>query len=438
MKKIFLLMLVALMGCGGESKVKAGPFEVIDPVISVEPTNNPCIWWRQPNQNYNGVPKYSGSFCTYTHKHIPLAVHGNGSLFYTTTTLVYHGTNTPANGDVGADTDFLVYAHKDNENQLVHKIEHWTDPHTNAAIQLDNSGYVNVHVASRGLSFKFQSGKHLKSQAPYQLDFECLSGCNDVNFEAYPQAFDTSFGYYLGYTHYVKDPTIHPTRNIREIWYKLNGVRTRIAKGAHYQNTYYHNGWVYVAFNWLKNGSPEERYNLYVIKTSDGINWKNVNNQTVTLPLEQDDATAKVYQTEPNLVYLKDITYHIGPHVLFTESSNEDPTQGQRTLKSWWSLSETPPIKVTETNHNYSAGAYVKYDNNLWVLANPDSGVHYLGGDINLYKMYSTAFSLKDTFSGANYSYIRKVYGIDGLAVAGEGESDVYNVSQHVKIKVQQ
>ena len=429
MKYLLLFALSFLVACGGSSgaeikkdTVKARKVENV--TVTATPTNNNCTWWTIPNQNFNGVPKYAGSLCTYTHKHIPLAVWGDGDIFYTTT-------------DNTLDNNFYVYAHKGDEKVLVHQIDNWSDPHTNASIQIDNDGYVNVHVASRGLDFKFQSGKILKSQTPYSLDFECIDGCDNVNFEAYPQVFDTDFGYYVGYTHYVKDPEIHPSRNIREIWYRIGNTRTRLAKGSHYQNTHYHNGVVYVTFNYLKNGSTEDRHNLYGLKTRDGVNWTTFKNRPVTLPVEQDSEDVLLYKTESegNNVYLKDITYDGGVRVLFTEATTNDPTQGVRELKEWRWEDEGEIITVTKTNHNYSSGAYVHTSDGLYILTNGDSGAPYLGGAIEAYKVFDTSYRLKAGLTGGNYSYIRKVYGAEGLAVSGEGVGDAFISSEHVIIE---
>lgn len=420
MRTIFLCFLFLIISCGSDKKEQVEVEHIHK--ISVTPTDNVCSWYILPFQYYNGVPKYSGTFCTYTHKHIPLAVQGKNSLFYTTT-------------DNLTDDNFYVYAHKDDEKVLVHTIENWSDPHTNASIQIDNNGFVNVHVAARGTTNRFQSGKHLKSKTPYSLDFECLSGCLDVNFEAYPQAFDTKFGYYLGYTHYVKDKEIHNKSDVRELWYKIDNQRVRIAKGAHYQITYYQDGWVYVAYNWLEDASPEKRYNLYMIKTNNGVNWYTIENKPVTLPLEQDDDVAKIYDSKPNLVYLKDITAFNGVNVLFVESNSQDPTQGERHLKSINNKKQITTI--TDTNHNYSAAAYINHNDNLLVLANGNNNVPYVGGDINLYEYKTGEYVYKTKLSGANYSYIRKVFNTDSKAVAGEGYSDAFNGSSHVVVEIE-
>lgn len=427
MTRLYLLMLILILtACGsGEDKEVIKPEPQPKPLItslSSEDTGNSCTWWQIP-QNYGGITKYGGPLCTYTHKHVPLAVSNGSDLFFTTT-------------DNTQDDNFYVYAHKNGEKVLVHQIDGWEDPHTNASIQLDTNGHVMVHVASRGLDFKFQSGKILKSKTPHELDFECIDGCDSVNFEAYPQVYQTDFGYYVGYTHYVKDPDIHASRNVREIWYRLNGARTRIAKGAHYQNTFYYDGNVYTFFNYLKNASADSRYNLFALKTSDGVNWTNLNGDPITLPVEQNDESILVYETESKntYVYLKDTFYdENGVRFLFTESDSSDPTTGTRTLKEY---RNNEVHVVSETNHNYSSGAYVRLNDKTYIIANTNDGSQYLGGMATI--LNGEDYSVIDVLTDNSYSYIRRIHGIDGLAVAGKGESSTFINSQHALIKVEQ
>ena len=89
--------------------------------------------------------------------------------------------------------------------------------------------------------------------------------------------------------------------------------------------------------------------------------------------------------------------------------------------------------------NKFLSGVYPanEFDNNTYILANGPSGVPYVGGEVRVYKVFSATYGLEATLSGGNYSYIRKVYGVDGLAVAGEGVSDVYISSEHVTLKIE-
>ena len=189
--KYLILAVMLLTACNSE--VKEVVKVEVKPAAQVIATAIPRVgiftdwtgfystWWAIP-QLFNGVPKYSGAFGTYTNKHIPMAVWANGNLFHVRT-------------DNTEDGNFRVYAMINNYAEVVvHTIENWNDPHTNASINVLPSGHVQVHIASRGLAHKFQSGKIYKSKTPYSLDFECIDGCSNVNYEAYPQVHNTPWG----------------------------------------------------------------------------------------------------------------------------------------------------------------------------------------------------------------------------------------------------
>jgi hypothetical protein len=189
--------------------------------------------------------------------------------------------------------------------------------------------------------------------------------------------------------------------------------------------------------NWLKSANPEERRNIYLLKTKDGVNWTNIDNEPLTLPLSPNDSRALVYESDSrgNNIYLKDITYRLGVRILFTEATTNDPTQGSRTVKEYWE-DEKQIFEVGDTNHNYSSAAYVEYRGNLYIAFNPYDAHPYMGGSVNFNKVYLGGNSFKTSIDDGNYSYVRKVYGVDGKLVAGKGESDMHVNSEHVLIQV--
>jgi len=400
MKYLCFIIALLLLSCGGEKAVTKT--SIIEKIVEVESTElnlsteyvAPSSYWCIPQ--YYGenkdVPKYCASG-TYTNKHIPLAFKANDDIYHVYTVIEYG--------------DFYVYAIKNNaERVLVHYLENWTDPHTNAVIHVLDSGIVHVHIASRGLSHKFQSGKILVSKTPYELDFECIDGCDNVNIEAYPQVWETSWGEHVGYTSYLKDPDIHATINIRTLWYRVGEDVKQLVEGGHYSVSYYDGETLYLAYNQLVDGKPDNRINLYVIKTNDGINWTNLSGKALTLPLSPHNDDALVYESS-GYVYLKDITVgDFGLKILFTESTDYDPTKGIRIVKEW---TPTGMTSITETNHNYNAGAYVGGN----ILITQDGIKGWTGGDIVLYRNYVEI--ARDNSSNCNY--IRKVINSNDKAV---------------------
>ena len=181
----YLLILLFLTGCNNESvDLNNTGTEAIGKQLelSLEYIDQSTYWCLPQYFGENkDIPKYC-SYGTYTHKHIPLAFKANNEIYHVYT-------------DNTKDDNFYVYAAKGNtERVLVHTIENWEDPHTNAIIHVLDSGIVHVHVSARGIKERntYQSGKILTSKTPYELDFECID-C-DVNHkslkEQYPEISD--------------------------------------------------------------------------------------------------------------------------------------------------------------------------------------------------------------------------------------------------------
>lgn len=425
MKYLIVVLTLLLSACGSE-QAEANNIVVKDayspPKMSAVWTGNYSSWWEIP-QYYNGTPKYSGAFGTYTHKHIPVAVQTGGSLFSVRT-------------DNTQDNNFYVYVTKDSQEVLVHTINNWDDPHTNAVINTLPYGYIQVRIASRGLAHKFQSGKVLQSKTPYVLDFECVEGCSEsnINYEAYPQIHNTLWKNHLIYTHYETDAG--DSRSHRRTWSKVNGKRVKLSNLSHYNVSYfdYHSEKLCVASNTLINSSPDNRVNLSVICTHDSFNAWTLHDNSYLDMSNKDESNRIVYNTESKgtFVYLKDIIATAGTfRVLFTESTSSDPTKGTRHLKEW--VQGVGVSTITEVGHNYSAGAYLKKNGNLYIVAGKSNSTGYLSGDLEL---YDDSYSLIDTLQG-DFSYVRRVVGTDGKAVMSSGASDYATRGKHYILTLQ-
>lgn len=423
MKYLILILTLFLSACGSEQATannEAAQGFHSPPEMLATWTGDYSSWWKRP-QYYSGIPKYSGAFGTYTHKHIPVAVSRNGSTFSVRT-------------DNTEDDNFYIYAMKDGVSVKVYTIYNWDDPHTNAAINVDGEGYVWIHVASRGLAHKFQGGRILKSQTPYELDFECVDGCSDsnVNYEAYPQIHNTDIGMNLIYTHYETD--IGSNESHRRTWSRFNGERTKLSRLAHYNVSAYdseNTKLLCVASNTLLNSSPDARVNLSVICTRYGnYNWTTESGSLINLD-SLDESNRIVYETQSKgtYIYLKDIIFVNGKlRVLFTESTTDNPSEGTRYLKEW--VKDVGVSTITEVGHNYSAGAYLKKNGNLYIVAGKSTSTGYLSGDLEL---YGDSYSLIDTLQG-DFSYVRRVVGTDGKAVMSSGTSDYATRGKHYEL----
>lgn len=423
-KTLIAIMVFLLSACGGsevsQKKIESLPLQ--PPSMVAEWPGWFSSWWEIP-QYYNGVPKYSGAFGTYTHKHVPVATWANGHLYHVRTD----------NGE--GDGNFNVYAMKDTtESVLVHTIENWNDPHTQAAIKVLPDGHVMVHIASRGLAHKFQSGKIYKSRTPYELDFECIDGCVKDNIEAYPQLHNTARGYQVLYTEYVRLPGY--SLDQRQLRSRIGSATQDLTNSAHYAISHYANGELCVARNHLINGSPEYRINLYFTCTSDGTAWESYNGDPIQTPWPNDNSN-RIYLSgdDPELVFLKDIYFFGGEwHVLFTVSTSADPTKGDRYLMHWRESNGSYP--VTTVGHNYSAGSFIEHNSKLYIIAGKSSVPGYLSGHLELYDAYTNV--LFDTLQdGQEYSYVRRVDGANSLAVMSMGASDIEVRAEHYILKIE-
>ena len=386
------MLIVSLAGCSEVSTAGGKPV-AIEPAVKVNISReyiDRSTYWCLP-QYFGRVPKYC-AYGTYTHKHIPLAFKANGEIFHVYT-------------DNTKDENFYVYAAKGNsEKVLVHTIEDWEDPHTNAVIHVLDSGIVHVHVSARGIDGGFQSGKILASKTPYELDFVCIDGCDNDNFEGYPQVWSTSWGEHVTYSLNMFDYELHPKQWMRSPHYRVGDKRQQLVRGGHYFISFYDGETMYVVYNLLVDGHPDNRVNLYLMKTSNGIDWVTYDGKPLSLPLEPDSKETLIYKSE-GYTYLKDLDVDDGLKILFTESSDFDPTIGSMFTKEW---SNSELKTISQVNHNYNAGAYIG-DN----IVLTQDGSDWIGGDIVVYNDYKEV--ARDTSD--NCAYVRKVINSGNMGV---------------------
>ena len=88
--------------------------------------------------------------------------------------------------------------------------------------------------------------------------------------------------------------------------------------------------------------------------------------------------------------------------------------------------------KITQVGHNYSAGAYLKKDGQLYIVAGKSNSTGYLSGSLEL---YDTDYTLVDTLQG-DYSYVRRVRGANGKAVMSQGASDIEVRGKHYTLEL--
>tara|TARA_R100001594_G_scaffold1048_2_gene4353 strand:+ start:8259 stop:9560 length:1302 start_codon:yes stop_codon:yes gene_type:complete len=433
MKKSLILVvtsLALLVGCGKADKPKPPP--VVETPKQIVTTNTG--WestWQELSQKFDGVPKYSGAFGTYTNKHRPVAIQGNGEVFTTFSDNLEGNLN--------------IWVTKGNERTLVHTFYDWQDPHNNAAINIDPDGYIMLHIASRGIPSKDKNGAVYKSSEPYSIEsFDCFAGdCNDGEIwdESYPQPHNTAWGYHTMYTDYL--PTVKDETSCcvwyRSQWSKKGDERTQLTTGAHYQISYYSDltKTLYTAYNYHIKNKADWRVNLHVLKTTDGSTWTNLDGEVMELPVYGNSESTLVFDSGDNYVYLKDIIVDKEGklRVLYTESTSYDPTVGSRYIKEF--VEGQGSKIITPVGHNYNSGSYFQGED-LYIGVGTFGIDNYSGGDLSLYKLTEKGYTIESKLSdGSNWSYLRPVKngGLKGVVSEGASDANLGSYHHYVEIK---
>lgn len=289
-----------------------------------------------PSISAISIPKYSGNTATYSTKHYPVAV-GHGKYTYFVYSGVVKYDNTPANTiafatEVSTSANFLRpgnkssglgiyigrYEHDTNQfsSPVLLHVKGTDDPHDNATINVDSDGYLYVLVSGRGIkrgSFLFKTNNPASSDnalasftdisvanidysgcfnsAQAGLQNTATNGCgtsgNDYRGITYPKMFWMGDHFRLIYTVYCTGHDNTCRSNSRQLYtakLNVNGntatvseIRILAAYGGHYAIANQFGNKLVVAFNYHKNGSVNDRTNLYALMfDGDDMNcqWK--------------------------------------------------------------------------------------------------------------------------------------------------------------------
>lgn len=329
------------------------------------------IWYFNQPSNDEYRYKYSGGLGTYCAKHIPLAYYAEE-----------------------ADRTFFCYGGiPKGENRLLHMIscyDHRTgmvprptvlldkgtdDAHDNPTIMLDDEGHVWIFSSSHGTA---RPAYIYRSCEPYSVDaFELV---REINF-SYPQPwYLPEYGFLFLHTKYVEGRrtlrwTTSPDGRRWEEAHRLAEI-----ENGHYQVSWRHENKVGTAFN--EHPSPQglnHRTNLYYLETADfGETWRNVQGETVDVPLREIENRARVhdYQSEGLLVYLKDLNFDArgNPIVLFVTSRGYEsgPKNGPRTwTTAHWNGGEWEINGTIESDSNYDTGCLHVEGDGTWRIIGP-------------------------------------------------------------------
>lgn len=401
--KWFFILSLFLFGCGGDSDNMKQQDKKINLLLS--DTGKSSTWFELP-QYYDGVPKYSGAFGTYTAKHTPIAIKYNGVIYYT------YSDNS--------DSVLRIYVSDEVNNTEVHQTI-LGDPHSNATISIDSDGHILIYVSAKGTK---EIGAIYRSIEPESIsEFELIEN----TWMTYSQPWETDGGQVILHTIYDQ----YEGKKQRQLYVRNNTAIYQLVKGGHYQISTYDGSRIHTVYNYHPGGNVDKRTNLYYMYSDDGFIWKNKDDEVLELPLEPDSDLTRIYQSD-GFIYLKDIGMKLNkPMILFTESDSFDPTTGTRNL--YLMSPDEEPLWINETGHNYNTG-YYHYDNEfeyvVYIDFAPDEDrKFYAGGNIQQKILKNGEWTVSPKTYVGYFNYARKVFN-------GNGEGFVSQEIDHLSGKM--
>ncbi len=322
------------------------------------------IWYfNQPSKDQY-VYKYSGGFATYPQQQGPIAIYAKA-----------------------VDKTFFVYGGASANNSLLHMVsyfDHMTgtlprptilldkrtgDAHDNPVLSIDERGHLWVFSNSHGTG---RPSYIHKSARPFDIsEFELVK---TTNFSYGNIWHEIGKGFLLLHSLYEGNGrSLYQTSSPDGATWTRPELMARVDLG-HYQLTAQAPGRIATVFDY----HPEpvglnERTNIYYLETRDhGRTWRNVQGETMTLPLRdaQNAALVHNYQSEGWKVYLKDVAFLADgkPVILYltTKGYESGPMNGPRYWHTArWTGGEWKILPFTTSDHNYDHGG-------LWIERNGD------------------------------------------------------------------
>jgi BNR repeat-containing family member len=382
--------------------------------------------------------KYSGGLATYTANHLPIAVYAAKAK---KTFFVYGGTTKKDEKHL-----LIMISYFDHRKKcvpkpvIVYDKMGVDDPHDNASLAIDSSGFIFVFVSGRNTT---RPGFIFKSQKPYNID--AFDQVREAEI-TYPQPWITkNSGFINMFTKYTNGRELYSSTSADgKKWTEDKKIA---GMGGHYQITNMRGNTLVTAFNYHPKGDVNKRTNLYAMKTDDmGKTWQTIGGDSLQMPLTDPSSKALVkdYEDEGKLVFLNDLNFDANgnPIILavISQSAEPGPKNGAREwitahLKDrQWQFN-----KVCESTHNYDMGSlYV--EKNLWRIIGPTEAgpqKYGTGGEMALWesvnegKTWTKMRNITEK-SLQNHSYARRPLHAqkDFYAFWADGNADTFSASQ--------
>ncbi len=357
--------------------------------------------------------KYSGGLGTYTSSHVPIAIYASQ---VHKTFFVYGGTTKKEERHL-----LIMLSYYDHKKQkvpkpvIVYDKAGVDDPHDNAALAIDDKGYLWIFVSGRNTT---RPGIIFKSRKPYTIDeFEKIK----QGEMTYPQPWWTDNSFLYLFTKYTNGRELYWTTSADGIQWKPE--QKLAGMGGHYQVS---NRWkdkVVTVFNYHPGGNVDKRTNLYLLQTTDkGKTWTTIEGKPLQPPLMDihSDALVHDFEKEGKLVYLNDVNFdQQGNPVILAVVSKDYKPGPQGNPREWtiihWKEGKWNFNKVCISTHNYDMGS-LYIEKNYWQIIGPtEPGPQYwgTGGEMALWESNDAGRTWKKkcmltSNSTRNHSYARR------------------------------
>lgn len=381
--------------------------------------------------------KYSGGLGTYTANHVPVAIYAPEA---DKTFFVYGGTTAP-----GEKHLLIMISYFDHRRGMVkqpvvvYDKQGVDDPHDNAALSIDNEGYIWVFVSGRS---RARPGLLFKSSKPFDIESFTLIKEGEMT---YPQPwYVDGKGFIYLFTKYTRGRELYWATSADGLTWtedkKLAGM------GGHYQVSNMTGNKLVSVFNYHPGGNVDKRTNLYAVQTTDmGATWTTPDGKPLELPLSevQNKALVRDFEAEGKLVYINDLNFDREGNPLILAVISRDFRPGPAGDPREWMLIHMKNgkwkfTKVCESTHNYDMGSlYIEEDR--WLIIGPtEAGPqrYGTGGEIALWESRDEGYTWKKirmitSNSIRNNSYVRRPVGAhkDFYAFWADGDADKFSES---------
>lgn len=219
----------------------------------------------------------------------------------------------------------------------------------------------------------------------------------------------------LGWTYKLHLPKTWSSYHWRNLWVRTIYGTYEIVDDEAKSISYYNGEHLFLAYENFVNDEGR----IHLIKTNDGVNWTNINDDELTLPLSESNDETLIYNSG-KFVTLTDITFDDDLKILFVESDTENSDDGNISIKEWYNNNT---LKITDTNHNQNSAAY--FNGNIVTIQDGEAGIP--GGDIVIYEKYVEKFRDDST----NCNYFRKAINSTEKSVVSCSPTSLNESSSH-------